>query len=99
MCAALLGGHCQFMTNNDIDAVVVGGGFSGLYATHRLRNLQGLTVQAFEAAPSVGGVWFWNRYPGARCDFESIFYSYSFDEDLQRDWRWTERYASQPEIL
>ncbi|WP_433714006.1 flavin-containing monooxygenase [Nocardia sp. CA-084685] len=64
-----------------------------------MRNLQGLTVQAFEAAPSVGGVWFWNRYPGARCDFESIFYSYSFDEDLQRDWRWTERYASQPEIL
>src|SRR4029453_7895288 len=82
-----------------VDAVIVGAGFSGLYATHRLRNEQGLSVQCFEAASGPGGVWHWNTYPGARCDFESIFYSYSFDEDLQREWRWTERYAAQPEIL
>ena len=82
-----------------MDAVIVGAGFAGLYATHRLRNVQGLSVQCFEAASGPGGVWHWNRYPGARCDFESIHYSYTFDEDLQREWRWTERYAAQPEIL
>jgi cation diffusion facilitator CzcD-associated flavoprotein CzcO/acetyl esterase/lipase len=87
------------MTNKDVDAVIVGAGFSGLYATHRLRNHQGLTVACFEAGQGPGGVWYWNRYPGARCDFESIFYSYTFDEDLQREWRWTERYAKQSEIL
>ena len=86
------------MTNKDVDAVIVGAGFSGLYATHRLRNLQGLSVQCFEAGEGAGGVWYWNRYPGARCDFESIFYSYTFDKDLQQEWRWTERFASQPEI-
>src|SRR6201986_4090157 len=79
------------MTNKDVDAVIVGAGFSGLYATHRLRNLQGLSVQCFEAGDGPGGVWYWNRYPGARCDFESIFYSYTFDKDLQREWRWSER--------
>lgn len=78
------------MDTNDVDAVIVGAGFSGLYATHKLRNGLKLSVQAFEAAPGAGGVWHWNTYPGARCDFESIFYSYSFDEDLQREWRWTE---------
>jgi cation diffusion facilitator CzcD-associated flavoprotein CzcO/acetyl esterase/lipase len=87
------------MENAQVDAVIVGAGFSGLYATHRLRNVQGLSVQCFEAAAGPGGVWHWNTYPGARCDFESIFYSYSFDADLQREWRWTERYAAQPEIL
>ena len=87
------------MTNRDVDAVIVGAGFSGLYATHRLRNVQGLTVQCFEAAGGPGGVWYWNKYPGARCDFESIYYSYTFDEALQREWRWTERFAAQPEIL
>lgn len=87
------------MTKNDVDVVVVGAGFSGLYAAHRLRNLQGLSIQCFEAGHGPGGVWYWNRYPGARCDFESIHYSYTFDDDLQREWRWTERYASQPEIL
>jgi len=87
------------MTNRDVDAVIVGAGFSGLYATHRLRNVQGLTVQCFEAAEGPGGVWYWNKYPGARCDFESIYYSYTFDEALQREWRWTERFAAQPEIL
>lgn len=87
------------MNEQHVDVAIVGAGFAGLYATHRLRNLQGLSVQCFEAAPGPGGVWFWNRYPGARCDFESIHYSYTFDEALQREWRWSERYAAQPEIL
>ncbi len=87
------------MVDTNVDAVIVGAGFSGLYATHRLRNLQGLSVQCFEAGNDPGGVWYWNRYPGARCDFESIYYSYTFDESLQREWRWTERFAAQPEIL
>ncbi|MFE9322502.1 alpha/beta hydrolase fold domain-containing protein [Nocardia sp. NPDC052278] len=86
------------MSSTQVDVVIVGAGFSGLYATHRLRNVQGLSVQCFEAAPGPGGVWHWNRYPGARCDFESIFYSFSFDEELQREWRWTERFAAQSEI-
>ena len=87
------------MANIDVDVVIVGAGFAGLYATHRLGNLQGLSVQCFEAGHGPGGVWYWNRYPGARCDFESLYYSYTFDEDLQREWRWTERWAAQPEIL
>jgi cation diffusion facilitator CzcD-associated flavoprotein CzcO/acetyl esterase/lipase len=87
------------MEQKHVDAVIVGAGFAGLYATHRLRNVQGLSLQCFEAASGPGGVWYWNRYPGARCDFESIHYSYTFDEGLQREWRWTERYAAQPEIL
>jgi cation diffusion facilitator CzcD-associated flavoprotein CzcO/acetyl esterase/lipase len=87
------------VTNTDVDVVIVGAGFSGLYATHRLRNVEGLSVQCFEAGEGPGGVWYWNNYPGARCDFESIYYSYSFDEELQREWRWTERFAAQPEIL
>jgi cation diffusion facilitator CzcD-associated flavoprotein CzcO len=60
--------HRSRMTNRDVDAVIVGAGFSGLYATHRLRNLQGLSVSCFEAGHGPGGVWYWNRYPGARCD-------------------------------
>lgn len=83
----------------DVDVVVIGAGFAGLYATHKFRNMLGLRVRSFEASPGPGGVWNWNRYPGARCDFESDWYSYSFDEDLQREWRWTERFAGQPEIL
>jgi cation diffusion facilitator CzcD-associated flavoprotein CzcO/acetyl esterase/lipase len=90
--------HAFGMANTHVDAVIVGAGFSGLYATHRLRNLQGLSLQCFEAGSGPGGVWYWNRYPGARCDFESLYYSFTFDEDLHREWRWTERYASQPEI-
>ena len=82
----------------DVDVVVVGAGFAGLYALHRLRG-DGLTVRVFEAADGVGGVWYWNRYPGARCDVESVDYSYSFDEQLQQDWDWSEKYATQPEIL
>ncbi|MGH3563819.1 MAG: flavin-containing monooxygenase, partial [Mycobacterium sp.] len=81
-----------------VDVVVVGAGFAGLYALHRLRG-DGLTVQLFEAADDVGGVWYWNRYPGARCDVESVDYSYSFDDDLQHEWDWSEKYATQPEIL
>lgn len=80
------------------DAVVVGAGFAGLYAHYRLRGL-GLSVAGFEAAPDVGGTWFWNRYPGARCDVESLDYSYSFSAELLHEWRWSERFAAQPEIL
>ena len=81
-----------------LDAVIVGAGFAGLYALHRLRGL-GLSARVYEAGRGVGGTWYWNRYPGARCDVESMDYSYSFSDDLQQEWRWTERYASQPEIL
>ncbi len=81
-----------------VDAVVIGAGFAGLYALHRLRE-QGLSVRVFEGGSDVGGTWYWNRYPGARCDVESVDYSYSFSEDLQQEWVWTEKYASQPEIL
>ncbi len=84
--------------SRDVDAVVIGAGFAGLYALHRLRS-DGLTVRLFEAADGVGGVWYWNRYPGARCDVESVDYSYSFDDRLQQDWDWSEKYATQPEIL
>jgi cyclohexanone monooxygenase len=83
--------------NSDVDVVVVGAGFAGLYMLHRLRGL-GLSVQLYESASNVGGTWFWNRYPGARCDIESLQYSYSFSDELQREWQWQERYASQPEI-
>ncbi|WP_455901212.1 flavin-containing monooxygenase [Rhodococcus gordoniae] len=82
----------------DFDVVVVGAGIAGLYAIHRFRS-RGLTVRAFEAGSGVGGVWYWNRYPGARCDVESIDYSYSFSPDLEQEWNWSEKYATQPEIL
>ena len=81
-----------------VDALVVGAGFAGMYAIHKLRQL-GLKVRAFEAADDVGGTWWWNRYPGARCDVESMEYSYSFSEELQQEWQWTEKYATQAEIL
>ncbi|MFC4002732.1 flavin-containing monooxygenase [Prauserella oleivorans] len=83
----------------DHDAIIVGAGFAGLYAIHKLRDQLGLDVQAFDAAGDVGGTWYWNRYPGARVDIESVHYSYSFDEDLQREWHWTEKFCAQPEIL
>ena len=83
---------------DSLDLVVVGAGFGGLYALHRSRQA-GLTARVFEAGDDVGGTWYWNRYPGARCDVESVEYSYGFSEDLQQEWVWTERYASQPEIL
>ena len=81
-----------------LDAVVVGAGFAGLYMLHRLR-AAGFSTRVIEAGSGVGGTWYWNRYPGARCDIPSIEYSYSFSPELERDWRWTERYAAQPEIL
>jgi len=80
------------------DVVVVGAGFAGLYMIHRLRDL-GFSVRAFEAGDGVGGTWYWNRYPGARCDVESLEYSYQFSEELQQEWSWSERYSGQPEIL
>lgn len=85
-------------TSSPLDAVVVGAGFSGLYALHRLRNILGLNVQVYEAGGGIGGTWYWNRYPGARCDGPSFSYSYSFSEELDQEWRWSEKYASQPEI-
>ena len=84
--------------NTTSDVVVVGAGVSGLYLLYRLRGL-GLTVTAFEAGSDVGGTWYWNRYPGCRCDLESLEYSYSFASDLQQEWHWPERYGTQPEIL
>ena len=80
------------------DAVVIGAGFAGMYMLHRLRGM-GLSVHVLEAGSDVGGTWYWNRYPGARCDVESLEYSYSFSEELQQSWNWKERFASQSEIL
>jgi cyclohexanone monooxygenase len=89
------------MTSNHseqpLDIVVIGAGFAGMYALHRLRRL-GCRVRVLEAANGVGGTWFWNRYPGARCDVESLEYSYSFDEELQQQWVWPERFSAQPDI-
>src|SRR3979490_190173 len=80
------------------DAVVVGAGFAGMYMLHRLRGL-GLSARVYEQGGDVGGTWYWNRYPGARCDVESMQYCYSFSDELQQEWNWSERYAPQPEIL
>lgn len=82
----------------DVDAVVIGAGFAGLYMLHELRS-RGFSVRVLEAGSDVGGTWYWNRYPGARCDVESVDYSYSFSESLQQEWEWSERYSAQPEIL
>ncbi|MEB3031800.1 flavin-containing monooxygenase [[Mycobacterium] nativiensis] len=81
-----------------VDAVVVGAGFAGLYMLHKLREL-GLSVQVYEAGDGVGGTWYWNRYPGARVDVKSVYYNYSFDRDLEQEWEWTEKYPPQPELL
>lgn len=80
------------------DAVIVGAGFSGMYMLVRLRAL-GLTSRIYDTATDVGGTWYWNRYPGARCDVESMQYSYSFSPELQQDWHWSEKFSAQPEIL
>jgi cation diffusion facilitator CzcD-associated flavoprotein CzcO len=82
----------------DFDVVVVGAGFAGLCLLHRLRSL-GFSTKVFETADEVGGTWYWDRYPGARCDIQSLDYSYSFDPDLETEWQWSEKYATQPEIL
>src|SRR6516162_3786858 len=91
-------GHAQEKVQRTCDVVVVGAGFAGMYMLHRLRGL-GFSARVFEQGSGVGGTWYWNRYPGARCDVESMQYSYSFSEELQQEWDWSERYASQPEIL
>ncbi len=83
---------------NELDAIIVGAGFAGMYMLHRLRGL-GFSARVIEAGSGVGGTWYWNRYPGARCDVESLDYQYSFSDELQREWDWSERYATQPEIM
>ena len=85
------------MSQKRFDAIVVGAGFSGLYMLHRLREL-GVRARVLEKAENVGGTWLFNRYPGARCDIESIEYSYSFSEEIQQEWVWTETMPAQPEI-
>ena len=85
-------------TGTVYDAIVVGAGFAGMYMLHRLRGL-GFSAKVFEAGGGVGGTWYWNRYPGARCDVESLQYSFSFSEELDQEWNWSEKYSPQPEIL
>lgn len=84
--------------NNEFDVVVLGAGFSGLYMLHRLREA-GHKTRVFETASGVGGVWYWNRYPGAKCDIDSIYYNYTFSEELYKEWTWTSKYPNQKEIL
>ncbi|HZZ51712.1 MAG TPA: NAD(P)/FAD-dependent oxidoreductase [Pseudonocardia sp.] len=86
--------------SQEFDAVIIGAGFSGLYMLHRLRQL-GMSVRVYESGSDVGGTWYWNRYPGARSDSDSIVYCFSdrFDAQLLREWEWSERYPSQPELL
>lgn len=86
------------MSNTDLDVVIVGAGFAGMYTLHRLLQHK-FKARVFEVGDNVGGTWYWNRYPGARCDVQSMEYSYTFDNDLQQEWEWTERYAPQAEIL
>ena len=85
-------------TVQKVDVAVVGAGFAGLYLLHRLRR-GGFTTVVSEEAEDVGGTWYWNRYPGARCDIQTIDYSYTFDTELESAWKWSEKYATQPEIL
>ena len=86
------------MERRSLDALIVGAGFSGLYLLHLLRR-RGLDAQIVEKAPAIGGTWWWNRYPGLRCDVESMTYSYSWDTELEQEWSWSERYSKQSEIL
>ena len=86
------------MTAQNFDVMIVGAGFAGMYMLHKLRGM-GLKARVLEMGDDVGGTWYWNRYPGARCDIESMEYSLQFDDDLEQEWEWTERYAAQPEIL
>lgn len=83
----------------ELDALIVGAGFSGLYMLYRARDVLGLRARVYETADGVGGTWYWNRYPGARCDSESFYYSFSFSEELEQEWQWTSKYPAQPEIL
>ncbi len=86
-------------TRPEYDAVVIGAGFAGMYMLYRLRDVLGLSARVFEAGDNVGGTWYWNRYPGARCDSESYIYCYSFDKELAQEWTWSGKYPEQPEIL
>ena len=86
------------VTKPDVDVLVVGAGFSGLYLLHRFKKA-GFSARCFERGDGVGGTWYWNRYPGARCDVESMQYSYGFDEDLQQEWNWPEKFSAQADIL
>ena len=95
---AVVAGNGSGAGRPEVDVVVVGAGFSGLYLIHRLRQ-HGYSVRAFDVAGDVGGTWYWNRYPGARCDIPTTDYAYTFDPDLEREWTWSEKYATQPEIL
>src|SRR6266704_5622381 len=83
---------------SDLDVVIVVAGFAGMYMLHRARGIV-FSVRVLEAGSGVGGTWYWNRYPGARCDVESMQYSYQFSDELQQEWVWSERYSPQPEIL
>ena len=87
------------MMDDSFDAIIIGAGFSGLYQLHCLRDKLSLNVRVLEAAPGVGGTWYWNRYPGARCDSESHSYCYTFSEELTQEWEWTERYPAQRDVL
>src|SRR6201989_1340156 len=93
-----MSGKSQLAATETYGVVVVGAGFAGMYMLHRLRGLV-LSARVYEQGDGVGGTWYWNRYPGARCDVESMQYSYSFSDELQQEWDWSEHYASQPEIL
>jgi cation diffusion facilitator CzcD-associated flavoprotein CzcO len=88
----------QDASPTDVEAVIIGAGFSGLYMLHKLRNQMGMTARVFEAGGGVGGTWYWNRYPGARSDSDSYIYGFTFDRDLWREWEWSERYPEQHEI-
>ena len=81
-----------------LDTLIVGAGFAGMYILHKQMS-EGFNVEIYEQADDVGGTWYWNKYPGARCDIESMDYSYSFSEDLQQEWNWKEKYGTQPELL
>src|SRR5258705_11524631 len=98
MVAASLSEATSGGTTQQVDVAVVGAGFAGLYLLHRFRKA-GFTTVVLEEADDVGGTWYWNRYPGARCDIQTIDYSYTFDPELESAWKWSEKYATQPEIL
>jgi len=85
--------------SRSLDVVIIGAGFAGLYALYRFRDVLGLDARVYETGDGVGGTWYWNRYPGARCDSESFYYSYSFSEELEQEWEWSSKYPEQPEIL
>jgi len=87
------------MASEQFDVVVIGAGFSGMYMLKSLRDKLGLKVRVYEAGETVGGTWYWNRYPGARCDSDSYIYCFTWDKQLLQEWEWSERYPEQPEVL